>query len=469
MGRKVGISALERLEALVQNPALYAFADTVPEQCKSDGGRPRHYPPYMWVLFDALLSVYGSGRRVEAELAHPVIWNRLQQVIRGRYPDRPHMWLPERPMRRHHYLYGRTTYLTQPASLKQLGQLHREHAAEQARHIGLLDPNGGGSWTHPDLARVMHADGKVITPLFKAKPGDKIINKTTGEIRYPRAEADASLHIEGTGEAAWGCKYVIVATRDTHAHSRIILDAAFVPTAGGEAAQAVAMFTQLAPLTPGAQAVIYDGALRGVHHQTLLRDLGLLTVNRVTAHTGVRNKTNKTKQRVEKSTYVETKTITTPASQREVQIFAKGGQIGVTEVSDTGEQIFIPLERIRTHRAQSKAGTYRWYNDHQLPPNYGGGVLTIRLHGNDDDKKRRFNRTENVRPIPPADPDFGRLYPRRNDAESINRHLDDTLWLRRAHSVGHHRQTLNLLTYALGINALAMHLHRQRHDPPIAA
>lgn len=41
--------------------------------------------------------------------------------------------------------------------------------------------------------------------------------------------------------------------------------------------------------------------------------------------------------------------------------------------------------------------------------------------------------------------------------------------LRRAHSIGHHRQTLNLLTCALGINALALHLHRQRHDPPLAA
>ncbi len=71
--------------------------------------------------------------------------------------------------------------------------------------------------------------------------------------------------------------------------------------------------------------------------------------------------------------------------------------------------------------------------------------------------------------IPPGDPDFERLYRRRNDAESINRHLDDTLWLRRAHSIGHLRQTLNLLTYALGINALALHLHRQRHAPPHAA
>jgi len=50
-----------------------------------------------------------------------------------------------------------------------------------------------------------------------------------------------------------------------------------------------------------------------------------------------------------------------------------------------------------------------------------------------------------VRVIPPTDADFVRLYPRRNDAESINRNLDDTLWLRRAHSVGHERQLLNLL------------------------
>ena len=51
----------------------------------------------------------------------------------------------------------------------------------------------------------------------------------------------------------------------------------------------------------------------------------------------------------------------------------------------------------------------------------------------------------------------------------FGRLVTDTLWLRRAHSVGHHRQTLNLLTYALGINALAIHLHQQRRDPPIAA
>ena len=57
----------------------------------------------------------------------------------------------------------------------------------------------------------------------------------------------------------------------------------------------------------------------------------------------------------------------------------------------------------------------------------------------------------------------------RNDAESVNQHLDDTLWLRRAHSVGARRQLLNLITYAMGVNAMAMHVHRQGLAPPILA
>jgi hypothetical protein len=55
---------------------------------------------------------------------------------------------------------------------------------------------------------------------------------------------------------------------------------------------------------------------------------------------------------------------------------------------------------------------------------------------------------------------------RRNDAESINRALDDTLWLRRAHSIGHHRQQLNLLTHALVVNSIALHGRRATGDSP---
>ena len=76
----------------------------------------------------------------------------------------------------------------------------------------------------------------------------------------------------------------------------------------------------------------------------------------------------------------------------------------------------------------------------------------------------KFNRTEYVRPIPPDDPAFADLFRRRNDAESINRALEDTLWLGRAHSLGHRRQLLNLLGYALMVNSLAVSRHRQRQQ-----
>jgi hypothetical protein len=79
------------------------------------------------------------------------------------------------------------------------------------------------------------------------------------------------------------------------------------------------------------------------------------------------------------------------------------------------------------------------------------------------------NRSENARVIVPTDPDFARLYPRRNDAESINRNLDDTLWLGRAHSVGHQRQLLTSSATPLMVNGLALHRHRRRDPAALAA
>jgi hypothetical protein len=318
---------------------------------------------------------------------------------------------------------------------------------------------------------MLHADGKVITPLFKAKPGENRVDRTTGEIRPARTEPDAALHFQGDGETAWGTKFVLVAARSEAVHGRIILDVAWVPAHGGEARTAMDCFERLAPLVPGAQGVIYDTALRGVHHQRLLRELGLVPVNRVTAaKAGVQQPRRRDGRRVEKSVRLETKTSRlSDGTQRTIELYARGGAVGIGELTDRGELTFTPLRRVRTHRNRDRAGTFRWYNDYRLPDHLGAGIVTVRLHTNASDSARKLNRTENVRVIPPGDDDFDRLYARRNDAESINRNLDDTLWLGRAHSVGHRRQLLNLLGYALMVNGLALHRHRRRHPTALAA
>jgi hypothetical protein len=464
----VGVSAVARVEAIFRNPALYQLAEVLPA---SPGGRPRHYPVFMWLAFDALISVYGSARQVEAELSHPMVWTLIRSMVAERFPDEPEMHLPASPMRRHHYVYGRDRYLASPAVLRALGETHRRLAADQARELGLLDVKGPGSWTHPHPDRMLHADGKVLTPLFKAKPGETKVDRRTGEMRNFRAEPDASLHFEGDGETAWGTKFVLVAARTEDEHGRIILDVEWVPRPGGEARTATECFIRLAPHVHGAQGIVYDTALRGVHHQVLLRDLGLLPVNKVTAARKGASKPRRSEgRREEKTVHVEDKQVRQPdGSVRTFRLYARAGAIGLGELTDTGDLAFIALSRIRTHRTKDRNGRYRWYNDYALPPSYGGGQVTVRLHGTEEDAIRRFNRTENVRAIPPSDPDFLRLYRRRNDAESINRGVVDSLYIGRAHSLGHARQLVNLIGYALMVNSLALFLHRARESVSPAA
>jgi hypothetical protein len=251
----------------------------------------------------------------------------------------------------------------------------------------------------------------------------------------------------------------------------VILDIDWVAKLGGEAKTAMNCFERVAPLLPGAQGVIYDTALRGVHHQRLLRDLGWLSINRVSAASaGADSPRRDEGQREPKSAHVEDKTIQlADGRSTTVRLYARDGAIGIGTLTDAGDLHFTPLERVRTHRNRDKTGQYRWYNDYRLPENLGAGIISVRLHGNDEDTLRKFNRTENVRPIPAGDPDFTRLYRRRNDAESINRGLDDSLWLGRAHSVGHQRQHLNLIGFALMINSLARARHRTRAPAHAAA
>ena len=203
----------------------------------------------------------------------------------------------------------------------------------------MVDPEGPGSFTHPHLSRMLYADGKVITPLFKGRLGQTCTDKATGEIKQVRYEPDADHHFEGDGELAYGTKFVVVAARSGEARGRMILDVDWVPDKGGEAKVAMNCFERLAPLEPGAQGVIYDTALRGIHHQTLLRNLGLLPVNRVTAKKKGSNKPRRAEgRRVEKSVHVEDKKIgLTDRTDKVVSLFARGGAIGIVELSDTGE------------------------------------------------------------------------------------------------------------------------------------
>jgi hypothetical protein len=175
----------------------------------------------------------------------------------------------------------------------------------------------------------------------------------------------------------------------------------------------------------------------------------------------------KDRKRVEKLVYIETKTVTTAAGTVEVQLLSQGGRIGLGELSETGEPVFVPLERGRTHRNADKRGTYRWYNDCRLPEHLGGGIITVRLHATEEDAKRKLDRAES----------------RPRQAIRTSRCCTAGVMTQKASTVtlttlcGYGEPTplataascLNLITYALGVNALTMHLHRRGLAPPAAA
>jgi hypothetical protein len=212
-------SSLEAVEAIVRDPSTYRIAEAIPGRFRT--GRQRKYPAFMYIVFRDLISVFRSARQVEAELAYPTMWAFMSRLVKEIFPNDPSMWLPKDPMRRHHYRYGKEKFLKDAQGRDRVRNASRREAVETARELGLLDPDGPGSFTHPDLTRVLHGDAKVIPPADKARPGDTRVDKRTGEIKPARHDPDAGFHVEGDGNEAWGTKHVLLSVRsDDHRESR---------------------------------------------------------------------------------------------------------------------------------------------------------------------------------------------------------------------------------------------------------
>ncbi len=443
-------SDLQLLEDVMCDPGTHAEAAAIP---KKQTGRPRDHPDYMQIVFAAAVSIYGSAHKVEAQFADPRVWDFLRDTAKAMFPDDPSQWLPPEQMKRYHFSYAKC-YLADPGVLRARAEISTREGVELARSMGLGDPDGPGSFTHPDLSRLLYGDGKVFTPIYKAKPGETRVDKKTGEIHHLRFDPDASDHVEGGGDFVYGTKFAWMHIRSDL--GRVILGVAHVPFSGsgGEAGVAFDLLSRIVEANPGGfQGVIYDMAMRGDHIDRIMRLLGLLTIARVPAKEKHARKGQRTGRRVPKEKLIEVRTVKGPNGvEQQVRFVAKDGALGIAGMNDKGGATWERLERLRTQRHPDKSA-YRWYNQYALPAGYETREISVRLHNDDADRAKHLNRAENLRAIPPGDPDFDRLYAQRADAESINRHLEDTLYLNRAHSVGYLRQWSDMLGFARLVNA----------------
>lgn len=416
------------------------------------------YPEFMVAVYGGLVEIYGTARQVEAELAHLPTWRLIRSIVRKMNPLDPSRWLPEAPMRRHHYAYMKRRMLTDDALLA-YGAGLTESGTRLTLETGNMDPSSG-SFTHPDLSQLIYADGKVITPIFKGKPGQERVDVKTGEIRPVRFDPDAFPQREGgIPKAAYGTKFAIAANRCDS--GIIVLGAKHVGRrSGGEAKVISDLFDEILPSLPGCRGVAVDGAWHGVNIQHLITRHGVLSISPVAAAA----KATAAKKRKPKESKLEVKYVRSSTGVlKPVPIYARDGAAGVYIMDSTGKAEFHKLRRTGIIRNRNKrSGTYRIYQSYLLPDALGGEEITLRLFGKPSDEKGPNRRPEYLRAIPAGDADYSRLYGRRADSESLNRVIENRLYWNRAHSVGYRGQLFDLICLGRLLNATTKARHRAR-------
>jgi hypothetical protein len=470
----LGVSDLERVEAVFTNPDLYVLADNVTVRDPTKGGRPKIYPDYLVEAFGSLRSIYKSARAAATALHGPLIWDHIRAIVKSQCPNDPSKWLPETAPSREWYVKRKKQI--EHDGLDILSANFTTSAISTVEELSLLDPNGPGTTSHPDPSRLIHHDGKAIKQMFNGAPGDtrpvQVTDPDTGEItvqqRPVRADSDAKVHISGDNRQVHGSKFWHAEVRGNEPFTRVVLTVDHVPSERGkrnsEADVAVKNLLALAPRVPGAQGTLSDTALRGTHLNTLQRVTGWIVINPVTAEAV----DEKTGERTEKENYLRTETFTyDDGTSIDVEIWTSGGHLCQVVYADDGTRVLEPLRRTASPVRANLDGTYRTYVEYEVPDPRGMAPRTIMEPTYDrPEDKDRFARAENVRQIPPGDPDYERVKGRRSDAESMNRQIDDDLYLRRAVSIGAKGQLFDLICHAFVINSVARARHRNGGRPP---
>lgn len=281
-----------RVRAVLGSPSLYELARDI--DWAPPVGRRRANPVYVTLAYGVLARIARSGIRVELDLAEPHTWTAARRLM-SEAITRHGLDLPPpgaKPPTWDHWRWMRNHWLTTDEGLATLGRAFPPVAAASARRIGLIDPSGPGSFSHPDATRAAYGDGTLVRPLYRP-PETVLLHNDDGTttVAYPdprtgqllarppgRYDPDLELH-HGRGGPVLTHGYVCWHTRGAKPYQRIDLAAAHIPTPGAEAATAVALLRDVHRAAgPGIQVVVYDGALRGVHIEEIMTRYGYMTL-----------------------------------------------------------------------------------------------------------------------------------------------------------------------------------------------
>ena len=398
--------------------------------------RRRRHPLALHLGYLALQRAAGSANRLDAELAAPGVWTRaIDAYNHGARAHGDGRTLPPHLPRltADTFRHARDT-LTTDEHLPAVMAALTVQSLDAAIAIGLL-PDRGGSLTHPDPTRTIYGDGTIVRPLYRPDtPG--------------RVDPDIAEHYRHDG-AHWGNNLVLAYVRGPEPHRRVILGAARVDQPGREADTAVELFRSIVARADGrVQAIAYDGAFRGIHHNTLMRDLGVVVITKV--HAAARRDGTK----ITRTIPLGIRTHQPSGQACTHTLVINDGAIHETHIDAAGQHhLSGPLARKQVRRSRSRARGYRFSLGVTIDCPREPFTAWFSVHAHADQ----------LRLLPEADPDFAKLYGLRNDAESNNHSYKRTLPGRRAAALGWRRQLLDLAGWAILVNSRA---HARHHPGP---
>ncbi|MBB2924090.1 hypothetical protein [Cellulomonas cellasea] len=436
-------SADDRALEVVRHPVLWELVNVLPERVENGPGRPSEYPLSVYVLFMLLVAARGSHRGAASWMGKRDVWRKIRKHWAKRGID-----LPMHGPSRGQCMYNRDAHLV--PHWEALIDAFEQHAVRATQAQGSLTPDGPRV-ANPPRNCVVSGDGTV-----PAMPMRRDILKKR---RDAGEHIDFEHHTEGGGHPVDGTKFYMQSVRGIDEagkplpKSRMIVSLAHVPKSGqgGEAGVAVRKILELQRRANGLRGVYYDGALRGVHLDMLMK-AGLAVVSPPHKQTARREEFERvTCEHVDRSTGV--------ICNQATRLYKENGALGIVEIvaDEHATRIFHPLPRKVVARPNRE--DWRWYADLTLPC---GHIYRVRLTSGKDDETTGFNRAEHLRMHPPGSPVYEQTYGWRNDAESSHAQLDDWLYRGRMVALTVERQALVMLSFAVANNAVAAWYHRHR-------
>lgn len=457
------ISTLEQHAAVFSYPGLYALAAIIPTTRLR--GRPPAQSPFVLLAMAALGRRYGSMARVEAEFRDELLWTRARRMAEeGRAAYAPHLPpVTEEPPRWDHWRWLRDHHLTSDEALAELQRIFIESSVATARDLGQLDPRGKGSWSHPHPSRAVYGDGTIVRPMYRppravvdvdadGTPCVRFPDPHTGELLTSppgRHDPDA-LEYAGQAGPVHGTNYVFFHVRLPGADSRIVLSVHRTPRPGAEAETAVAAFGDVHRVAgDGIQVVVYDGALRGVHIDQLMRRYGVLVINQLPRAPGGGERVyplGRWGHDVAGGVCSHT-------------LVAVDGALHASDLDEAGDPVLSdPLERIVVKRARRRDGRFHFDACFRVPCVHGAFEVWVSPHAERGDDEAR--RAENVRILPASLPELASILHVRSDAEGFHAWMKKQLPWQRAMSLGWRRGLLDMHCFGLMHNAVVAYRNR---------